>query len=170
MRAPEEHTPPAPILANVEHGQGAARFGEAETRRRSLRQPPVAAGAAPRSAPSHRTQKANRPHSAGGRVDIVFFGQRLAAVGTEITPLPPQMLAAVGAAQHGKVKGGGGKPQQDHCAAEEKIVAEGKQHGAYQHGDDLPIEQAACCGKGQLFHGVISSQKFGSEGQHASSL
>ena len=30
--------------------RGAARFGKAETRRRSLRQPPQAAGAAPRAA------------------------------------------------------------------------------------------------------------------------
>ena len=91
-------------------------------------------------------------------------------MGAGIAPFPAKMPAAVGAAQHRKVEGCGGKSQQDHRAAEEEVIGQGEQHGAHQHGDDQAIEQAAGGGKGHSLHGRISSQKSGSEGQQASSL
>ena len=73
-------------------------------------------------------------------------------MGAGIAPFPAKMLAAVGAAQHRKVEGCGGKSQQDHRAAEEEVIGQGEQHGAHQHGDDQAIEQAAA--RGILFMGA----------------
>ena len=71
-------------------------------------------------------------------------------MGAGIAPFPAKMFAAVGAAQHRKVEGCGGKSQQDHRAAEEEVIGQGEQHGAHQHGDDQAIEQAAGGGKGHF--------------------
>ena len=79
--------------------------------------------------------KKKSPPGKSGRGRL-FFGQGAAAVGAGIAALPAQVPAAVGAAQHRKVEGCGGKSQQDHRAAEEEVIGQGERHGAHQHGDD----------------------------------
>lgn len=77
-------------------------------------------------------------------------------MGAGVAAFPAKMLATVGAAQHRKVEGCGGKSQQDHRAAEEEVIGQGEQHGAHQHGDDQAIEQAA--GRGKV-HGQAAPRK-----------
>ena len=64
-------------------GRGAARFGGAETRRRSLRQPPQAAGAAPRCLPPAERKPPGR--AAGGQG--VISGQKSGREGQQASSL-----------------------------------------------------------------------------------